>query len=62
MIAMDIMPMYNEFPQNWFKHYMDDCLITTAEGKLQLHWQMNHRLLDLFEQHSYFLKLSLLRQ
>jgi hypothetical protein len=58
MIAVDIMPMYHEFPQNWFKHYMDDCLIATVEGELQLHRKMNHRLLDLFEQHSYFLKPS----
>jgi hypothetical protein len=58
MIAVDITPMYHEFPQNQFKHYMDDCLIATAEGELQLHRKMNHRLLDLFEQHSYFLKPS----
>jgi hypothetical protein len=25
MIAVDIGPMYQEFPQNRFKHYMDDC-------------------------------------
>jgi Reverse transcriptase (RNA-dependent DNA polymerase) len=56
MIAVDIVPMYQEFPQNRFKHYMDDCLIATAEGEQQLHRKMNHRLLDLFEQHSYFLK------
>jgi Reverse transcriptase (RNA-dependent DNA polymerase) len=37
MIAVDIAPMYHEFPQNRFKHYMDDCLIATAEGELQLH-------------------------
>jgi RNase H-like domain found in reverse transcriptase/Reverse transcriptase (RNA-dependent DNA polymerase) len=58
MIAVDIAPMYHEFPQNRFKHYMDDCLIAMAEGELQLHRKMNHRLLDLFEQHSYFLKPS----
>src|SRR5580693_7019423 len=58
MIAINIAPMYHEFPQNQFKHHMDDCLIATAEGELQLHRKMNHRLLDLFEQHSYFLKPS----
>jgi hypothetical protein len=58
MIAVNIAPMYHEFPQNQLKHYMDDCLITMAEGELQLHRKMNHRLLDLFEQHSYFLKPS----
>jgi hypothetical protein len=58
MIAINIAPMYHEFLQNWFKHYMDNCLIATAEGELQLHQQMSHRLLDLFEQHSYFLKPS----
>jgi RNase H-like domain found in reverse transcriptase/Reverse transcriptase (RNA-dependent DNA polymerase) len=58
MIAVDIAPMYHEFPQNRFKHYMDDCLIATAEGEIQLHRKMNHQLLDLFEQHSYFLKPS----
>jgi hypothetical protein len=58
MIAVDIIPMYHEFPQNRFKHYMDDCLITMGEGELQLHCKMNHRLLDLFEQHLYFLKPS----
>jgi hypothetical protein len=58
MIAVDVTPMYHEFPQNQFKHYMDDCLIATAYRELQLHQQMNHRLLDLFEQHSYLLKPS----
>jgi Reverse transcriptase (RNA-dependent DNA polymerase) len=58
MIAINIAPMYHKFPQNQFKHYMDDCLIATAEGELQLHRKMNHRLLDLFKQHSYFLKPS----
>jgi hypothetical protein len=56
MITVDIMPIYHEFPQNQFKHYMDDCLIVMGEGELQLHRKMNHRLLDLFEQHLYFLK------
>ena len=37
---------------------MDDCLIATAEGELTLHWQMNHRLLNLFEENFYFLKPS----
>ena len=37
---------------------MDDCLIATADGELPLHRQMNHCLLDIFEEHSYFLKLS----
>jgi RNase H-like domain found in reverse transcriptase/Reverse transcriptase (RNA-dependent DNA polymerase) len=58
MIAVDVAPMYHKFPPNRFKHYMDDCLVTTAEGELQLHQKMNHRLLDIFEEHSYFLKLS----
>jgi hypothetical protein len=58
MITINIAPMYHEFPQNRFKHYMNDCLIATGEGELQLHRKMNHRLLDLFKQHSYFLKPS----
>jgi hypothetical protein len=58
MIAVDVAPMYREFPANCFKHYMDDCLIATAEGELQLHCQMNHCLLDIFKEHSYFLKPS----
>jgi hypothetical protein len=58
MITVNIAPMYHEFPQNRFKHYMNDCLIATGEGELQLHRKMNHRLLDLFKQHSYFLKPS----
>ena len=37
---------------------MDDCLVATAEGELVLHWQMNHWLLDIFKEHSYFLKPS----
>jgi hypothetical protein len=37
---------------------MDDCLVATAEGELALHRRMNHRLLDIFEEHSYFLKPS----
>ena len=48
--------MYHEFPANQFKHYMDDCLVATAEGELTLHRQMNHCLLNIFEEHSYFLK------
>jgi len=58
MIAVDVAPMYREFPENWFKHYMDDCLVATGEGELKLHRKMNHRLLQIFEEHSYFLKLS----
>jgi len=58
MIAVDVAPMYREFPLDRFKHYMDDCLIATGEGELALHRQMNHRLLQIFEEHSYFLKLS----
>jgi Reverse transcriptase (RNA-dependent DNA polymerase) len=58
MIAVDVAPMYREFPPDQFKHYMDGCLVTMAEGELALHWQMNHRLLDIFEEHSYFLKPS----
>jgi RNase H-like domain found in reverse transcriptase/Reverse transcriptase (RNA-dependent DNA polymerase) len=58
MIAVNITPMYQEFPPNRFKHYMDDCLIAMADSELGLHCQMNHRLLDIFEEHSYFLKLS----
>jgi RNase H-like domain found in reverse transcriptase/Integrase zinc binding domain len=58
MIAVDVAPMYREFPPDRFKHYMDDCLIATAEGELALHRRMNHRLLDIFEDHSYFLKPS----
>jgi hypothetical protein len=42
MITVDIAPMYHEFPQNRFKHYMDDCLIATADGELELHQKMNH--------------------
>lgn len=37
---------------------MDDCLVATSEGELVLHRQMNHQLLEIFKQHSYFLKLS----
>jgi hypothetical protein len=58
MIVVDIAPMYREFPPDHFKHYMDDCLIATAEGELALHQWMNHHLLDIFEEHSYFLKPS----
>jgi hypothetical protein len=58
MISVDVGPMYKEFPQNRFKHYMDDCLVVTADGELDLHQQMNHRLLNIFEEHSYFLKPS----
>jgi Reverse transcriptase (RNA-dependent DNA polymerase) len=58
MIAVDVAPMYHEFPPNRFKHYMDDCLIATADGELTLHRKMNHRLLDIFEEHLYFLKPS----
>jgi len=58
MIAVDVAPMYREFLANRFKHYMDDCLVATAEGELTLHRQINHRLLQIFEEHSYFLKPS----
>jgi hypothetical protein len=37
---------------------MDNCLVAMAEGELALHQQMNHRLLDIFEEHSYLLKPS----
>jgi hypothetical protein len=35
-----------------------DCLVATADGELDLHQEMNHRLLGIFEEHSYFLKPS----
>jgi hypothetical protein len=56
MIAVDIAPMYHEFPPNHFKHYINDCLITTADDELALHCCMNHQLLDIFKEHLYFLK------
>jgi len=58
MIAVDVAPMYREFPENWFKHYMDDCLVETGKGELKLHPRMNHCLLQIFEEHLYFLKPS----
>jgi hypothetical protein len=58
MIAVDIAPMYRESPLNWFKHYMDDCLVAMADSELMLHHRMNHCLLDIFEEHLYFLKPS----
>jgi hypothetical protein len=58
MIAVDVAPIYCEFPLDRFKHYMDNCPIATAEGELALHWHMNHCLLDIFKEHSYFLKPS----
>jgi Reverse transcriptase (RNA-dependent DNA polymerase) len=58
MIMVDVAPMYREFPLDRFKHYMDDCLIAMAEGELALHRCMNHCLLNIFEEHSYFLKSS----
>jgi hypothetical protein len=38
----DVQPMYREFPANRFRHYMDNCLIATAEGEEELHKQMVH--------------------
>jgi RNase H-like domain found in reverse transcriptase len=35
---------------------MDNCIISTEEGEEELHKQMTHCLLKLFEQHLYFLK------
>jgi hypothetical protein len=55
-LGNDIQPMYKEFPVNRFGHYMDNCLIATAEGEEELHTQMVHWLLDIFEEQSYFLK------
>ena len=57
-LGNDVQAMYKEFPLNRFKHYMDDCIIGTAQGELPLHRKMTHRLLDIFEEHSYFLKPS----
>jgi hypothetical protein len=37
---------------------MDDCLIAMAEGETELHRQMVHKLLDIFEEKLYFLKPS----
>jgi len=58
MIVVDVAPMYREFPENQFKHYMDDCLVATGKGEIKLHHAMNHRLLQIFKEHSYFLKPS----
>jgi hypothetical protein len=37
---------------------MDDCLVAMADSELMLHHRMNHHLLDIFEEHLYFLKPS----
>src|SRR5580698_4385202 len=37
---------------------MDNCLIATAEGEEEFHECMVHRLLEIFEDKSYFLKLA----
>jgi hypothetical protein len=55
-LGEDVQPMYREFPLNRFKHYMDDCLIATAEGEEELHEQMVHQPLEIFKEKSYFLK------
>jgi Reverse transcriptase (RNA-dependent DNA polymerase) len=55
-LGNDVQPMYKEFPANRFKHYMDNCIIGTKEGEEDLHRQMTHCLLEIFEKHSYFLK------
>jgi RNase H-like domain found in reverse transcriptase/Reverse transcriptase (RNA-dependent DNA polymerase) len=57
-LGNDVQPMYKEFPTNRFKHYMDDCIISMKEGEEDLHKHMTHRLLEIFKQHSYFLKLA----
>jgi hypothetical protein len=58
MITVDVAPMYREFSPDCFRHYMDDCLVATVEGELALHQHINYRLLNIFEEHSYFLKPS----
>jgi len=58
MITVDVAPMYREFPENRFKHYMDNCLVATGEGEGELHRTINHCLLQIFKEHSYFLKPS----
>jgi RNase H-like domain found in reverse transcriptase/Reverse transcriptase (RNA-dependent DNA polymerase) len=55
-LGNNVQPMYKEFPNNHFKHYMDNCIISTKEGEEDLHRQMTHCLLEIFEQYSYFLK------
>jgi hypothetical protein len=57
-LGNDVQPMYKEFPANCFKHYMDNCLIATREGELDLHRKMVHKMLEIFEEKSYFLKPS----
>jgi Reverse transcriptase (RNA-dependent DNA polymerase) len=55
-LGSDIQPMYKEFPTNHFKYYMDDCLITTGEGEVDLHRKMVYKMLEIFKEKSYFLK------
>ena len=45
---------------NNFTHFMDDMCIGTRDSEKELvkHCQIIHEVLDLFEKHSYFLKLS----
>jgi hypothetical protein len=45
---------------NEFAHFMDDMCVGTGDSPKELakHRKIVHELLDLFEQHSYFLKLS----
>jgi len=55
----DFCPIKQKYP-NEFAHFMDDMGIGTRDTSKELtkHHQIVHELLDLFEKHSYFLKLS----
>jgi hypothetical protein len=53
-LGEDVQPMYREFPLNRFKHYMDDCLIATAEGEEELHERMVHCLLEILKKNRIF--------
>ena len=59
VIAKDLRPILQKYPQN-IGNYLDDVWVVTKkdqEGR-KLHKQINHELLELLEKESYFLKAS----
>ena len=59
VITKDLRPILQKYPQN-VGNYLDDVWVVTKKDQKgqELHRQINHELLELFERESYFLKAS----
>ena len=62
VLQTDLQPLLQKYPKE-FGNYLDDVWIVTKKNQqgTELHQKITHKLFDLLEEKSYFLKLSKLQ-